>query len=124
MFKVDEARELLTKADIFFGYDDPDDDPKFAQTINLNDAFYWACSDGEYVEDDELPRLAELFFRYGYCGVMYWVAVEKRGGETPEFLDVRRQIEFVTQEEAIRKELPSSSKRAYTKRQYTIGASE
>ena len=124
MFKVDEARELLTKADIFFGCDDPDDDPKFAQMINLNDAFYWACSDGEYVEDEELPRLAELFWRYGYCGVMYWVAVEKRGGETPEFLDVRRKIEFVTQEEAIRKEVPSSSKRAYTKRQYTIGAVE
>ena len=33
----------------------------------------------------------------------------------------QRQVEFVTQEEAIRKEEPSSSKRAYLKRQYTIG---
>jgi hypothetical protein len=121
MFTVDSARELLTKADIFFGCDDPEDDPKWAQMINLNDAFCWACSDAEYVEDSELPRLAELFWRYGNAGVNYWVLVEKRGGEKPEFVDVQRQVEFVTQEEAIRKEEPSSSKRAYLKRQYTIG---
>lgn len=121
MFTIDSARELLTKAGIFFGCDDPDDDPKYAQMINLNDAFYWACSDAEYVEDSELPRLAELFFRYGNAGVNYWVLIEKRGGEKPEFVDVQRQVEFVTQEEAIRKEEPSSSKRAYLKRQYTIG---
>lgn len=121
MFNIESARELLTKADIFFGCDDPEDHPSFAQTINLNDAFYWACSDMQYVEDDELPRLAELFWRYGNAGVMYWVAVEKRGGEKPEFVDVQRHIDFVTQEEAIRKEEPSSSKRAYLKRQYTIG---
>lgn len=123
MLTIDAARELLTKADIFLGYDpeDPDDLPKFAQTINLNDAFYWACSDAEYVEDSELPRLAELFFLYGLCGVYYWVAVEKRGDETPEFVDVRRFIEFVRQEEELRKQEPSSSKRAYLKHQYTLG---
>lgn len=111
----------MTKADIFFGCDDPEDDPKYSQMINLNDAFYWACSDAEYVEDSELPRLAELFWRYGIAGVNYWVLVEKRGGDKPEFVDVQRQVEFVTQEEAICKEEPSSSKRAYLKRQYTIG---
>lgn len=117
MFTIESARELLTKADIFLGCDDPKD----AQTINLNDAFYWACADAEYVEDSELPRLAELFWYYGNAGVNYWVLVEKRGGEKPEFFDVQRQVEFVTQEEAIRKEEPSSSKRAYLNRQYTIG---
>jgi hypothetical protein len=121
MFTVDSARELLTKADIFLGCYDPEDDPKYAQMINLNDAFYWGCSDAEYVDDSELPRLAELFWRYGNAGVNYWVLVEKRGGDKPEFVDVQRQVEFVTQEEAIRKEEPSSSKRAYLKRQYTIG---
>lgn len=123
MFTIDEARELLAKADIFFGYDpeDPDGDPKYAQLINLNDAFYWACSDAEYVDDSELVRLAELFWRYGNAGVMYWVIVEKRHEERVEFVDVNRQIEFVKNEEAIRKEEPSSSKRAYLKRQYTIG---
>lgn len=121
MLTIDSARELLAKAGIFFGCHDPEDDPKYAQTLNLNDAFYWACSDSEYVEDSELPRLAELFWRYGNAGVNYWVLVEKRGGDKPEFVDVQRQVEFVAQEEAIRKEEPSSSRRAYLKRQYTIG---
>ena len=121
MFSVDEARELLTRAEIFFGCDEPDDDPKYAQTINLNDAHFWACSDCEYVEDSELPRLAELFFRYGNCGVNYWVIVEKREMSSVEFNDVNRQVEFVRNEEEIRKSEPSSSKRAYLKKQYTIG---
>ena len=122
MFTIDSARELLTKAGIFFAYDDLEDDPKWAQTINLNDAFYWACSDCECVTDEELPELARLFFCYGWAGVMYWVA-EKRG-DKPEFVNVQRHIEFVKMEEAIRQEEPSSSKRAYLKRQYTIGMCE
>lgn len=120
-FTEANAREFLTLAGVFFGRDEWDDDPKWDQTLNLNDAFCWASSDGEYVEDAELPRVAELFWRYGYTGIEYWVLEEKRGGEIPEFLDVRRQIEFVKNEEAIRKEEPSSSKRAYLQREYTIG---
>lgn len=120
MFSIPDARKLLESAGVFFDLDE-EDGPKWGQTINLNDAFYWACSDCQYVEDEELPRLAELFWRYGNAGVMYWVAVEKRNGEVPEFLDVRRQIEFVQHEEAIRLEEPSSSKRAYLQREYTIG---
>lgn len=121
MFNIASARKLLNEANIFFGCDLPDDDPKWAQMINLNDAFAWACSDCEYVEDEELPRLAELFWLYGWAGVMYWVAVEKRGDENPEFFDVRRHIEFVKNEEEIRKEEPSPSIRAYIKKEYTIG---
>lgn len=116
MFTIEQARELLNKAMIFF-----DEDDMGPQCINLNDAFYWGCADAERVDDSELVRLAELFWLYGNAGVMYWVAVEKRGGEIPEFLDVRRCIEFVKNEEAILKEEPSSSKRAYLHREYTIG---
>jgi hypothetical protein len=123
-FTVESAKKLLEAADVFFGCTDTDDDVRDAQTLNLNDAFYWACSDGEYVQDSELPRLADLFFNYGWAGIMYWVLVEKRNGEVPEFVDVRRQVEFVKNEEAIRVEEPSSSRRAYLKRQYTIGATE
>ena len=59
---------------------------------------------------------------YGWPGIVYWVAVEKRGGIVAEFLNVRRQIEFVKHEEAIRAEQPSPSKRAYLRREYTIGS--
>lgn len=122
MFTVDEAREFLTKAELFFGCTFPDSDPKNAQLLNLNDTFAWSAADGEYVEDEELQRVAELFWHYGYGGVLYWV-VEKRKLEQVEFEDVKRQIEFVRQEESIRAEEPQQSKRAYLKRQYTVGAS-
>ena len=119
---IEEARALLSAANIFFG-------GEFPQEINLNDAFFWACSDGEPVSDEELPELAELFYRYGIAGIDYWV-VTKRGKTEPgwlkpnpvEFLDVNRRIEFVRHEEKLRKEIPSSSKRAYTKLKYTLGA--
>lgn len=120
LFTVDEALSLLTAAEVFFEPDE-DDDPKLARMLNLNDAFFWACSDGEYVSDEDAPRVAELFFRYGRCGVWYWVVVEKRDGSTAEFMDVNRAIEFVRNEEAFRVEFPDSTKRAYTPLTYMIG---
>ena len=123
MFDVDDARELLTSAQVFFDCD-PDDDPMEAQTLNLNDAFYWACADGEHVADNELLRVSELFWRYGIHGIYYWVLVEKRNNAKAEFLDVNRFVEFVTREEELRKAEPSSSRRAYQKVQYTIGTTE
>jgi hypothetical protein len=120
MFTTESARKFLTDAQVFFGRFDEDDGPEWDQTINLNDAMYWACSDCQYVADEELIRVAQLFWRYGYCGILYWVAVEKRGGETPEFLDVRRHIEFVKREEELIKQEPSASIRAYAKYSYTL----
>ena len=119
MFSIDEARKLLTTAKLFFD-PDPEEGMTSAQVLNLNDAFYWACSDAEEVPDDELPRLAELFWHYGNCGVCFWV-LERRGTKTVEFVDLNRFVEFVRAEEAIRTEEPSSSKRAYLKRSYMIG---
>jgi len=121
MFDEDSARDFLSSSGIFFERLFPDDDPKLAQTINLSDVFAWGCADAEYVHDHELPRLAELFFEYGFAGVCYWVAREKRDGIVPEFEDIKRRIQFVANEEAIRQEEPVNYKRAYLKRQYTIG---
>jgi len=114
-FSIDDARKFLLAADIFF----EQDNGMPAQLINLNDALMWGCADCEEVPDDELPKLAELFWRYGWCGLLYWVT--QRRGCRAEFHDVNRMIEFVASEEIIRKEEPSDSKRAYLKRQYTIG---
>lgn len=117
MFSTDKARELLEKADVFFGPDD--DEPEFAQMINFNDTWSWASADGEYVTDAELIIVAELFWRYGWCGILYWAA-EKNQCRS-EFLDNNRFIDFVRQEEAIRREVPDSNKRAYHKAKYTLG---
>lgn len=123
MFSIDAARELLTKADVFFGVDEDDEDSsdeKWNQTLNMNDTWAWACADGEYVPDEELPRVAELFWRYGNCGILFW-ASERNDKMRSEFHDINRFVDFVSQEEAIRDEEPSSSKRAYLKREYTVG---
>lgn len=121
----EKARALLRLAGVFF-YDDEseldeDDSPEMLQMLNLNDTFGWACADGECVPNDELPRLGQLFWKYGYCGILYWVS-ERRHGMTSEFADINRFIEFVRAEEAICEEEPSSNKRAYLKRQYMLGA--
>lgn len=120
-YSIDEARMLLLFAGIFYDDDITEESPELKQVINLNDTFYWACSDCQRVTDDELPRIAELFWRYGWCGVLYWVLVEKRKENLVEFADVNRFIEFVAQEEKIRVDEPSQSRRAYMRRQYTIG---
>ena len=120
---VEEARKLLTDAGLFYGDDDPEEpDPKLNQTLNMNDVWGWAMACGEYVADEELVAVAELFYCYGWCGVLYWMS-EKHNGMQSEFVDNNRFIEFVRQEERIKKELPGSTERAYGKRQYTIGVS-
>lgn len=117
---ADEARELLGRAGLFYGdYDDDDESPKMKQTLNMNDTWFWATAFGEEVTDDELPEVARLFRLYGWCGVLYWVS-EKNDQMRAEFEDVNRFVDFVRAEEAIAKEIPSSSKRAYHKASYTL----
>jgi len=123
MFTTESARALLTTADVFFdgdGDDEDEDDVQLRQTLNLNDTWAWACADGEYVPDEELPRVAELFWRYGNCGLLYWVS-ERNNGLRSEFADINRFIEFVRHEESIRSEVPDSTARAYEQRQYVVG---
>ena len=115
MFSIDDARKFLIAADLFF----EQDDGMPAQMLNLNDTLMWGCADCEQVPDEELPRLARLFWQYGWCGLLYWVT--QRRECRAEFHDVNRAIDFVAAEEAILKEEPNPSKRAYLKRKYTIG---
>jgi hypothetical protein len=119
-YSEDNARKLLDKAGVFFPVDEYDD-PKLGQVLNMNDTWGWACADGEDVSDEELPRVAELFYRYGWCGLLYWVS-ERNEKKRSEFEDVNRFVAFVRAEESIRLEIPGSSKRAYAKREYVIGA--
>lgn len=120
MTTIDNARELLKLADVFYGPDEDDDE--LEQTLNLNDVFGWAMADCEYVPDEDLTSLADMYGRYGWCGVLYWVS-EKRDGMRSEFQDVNRAIDFVRHEEELRKHVPDSSTRAYRKLIYTLGES-
>ena len=119
-FRVEEARELLIAADVFFG-ETEDEDSKFAQMLDMNDTWSWASADGEYVPDEDLPEVARLFSKYGWCGLLYWTS-ERRDQMRSEFADVNRFVEFVRAEEAICREECNDSKRAYLKREYMLGA--
>lgn len=116
--RIAKARALLELADQFYG--DIPGEPEAAQTLNMNDVWGWAMAWGEYVPDEELPRVAELFKRYGDAGVLYWVS-EHHGQMRSEFEDNNRFIDFVRHEEKLRQEVPDSNKRAYKKLKYTLG---
>ena len=88
----------------------------------MNDTWCWACAMGEYVPDKSLPEVAELFWRYGNAGLLYWVS-ERNNGMRSEFHDVNRMASFVRHEEKLRKKVPSSSARAYKRIKYTLGKS-
>ena len=115
--KVRQAFALLEAAGLFF---EPDDESPFPHTLNLNDVWSWASADGEDVPDECAVELRDLFYRYGWCGVLYWYS-ERHNKCRSEFQDVNRFIDFVRHEEELRKREPSSSKRAYQKITYTLG---
>lgn len=109
---------LLQAMDIVF--EDGDEIDHYAQTLNMNDVWGWATAWGEYIPDEELPRVGDLLNRYGWCGALYWMS-ERHAQMRSEFEDINRFVEFVRREEQIRKDSPGSSARAYKKVCYAIG---
>ena len=117
MFTIERAREMLCNAGVFYYNSEEElkkycDDDESLQVLNMNDVWGWACADCEEVSDDELPELATLFFRYGFCGVLYWVS-KKRNNCRSEFYHYNRMIDFVEQEEKLRSGSKSESEYAY-----------
>lgn len=116
------AFNTLTMCGVFFDVEDDEDTPlapKWGQTLNLNDTFSYACADGEFVSDDQMVRVEDLYSRYGLCGIYYWVS-EQRGQCKSEFAGINRMIDFVREEEKIRS-AHGSLNAAFTVRSYTIG---
>lgn len=139
-FTVESAKKLLWEADVF--YEDRDtmtqvraiighdidagrkaEIEEDMQTLNMNDVFGWAKGFGQYVPDKELPEVARLFWAYGFNGLVYWVSKQNNNMRS-EFEDVNRAIDFVRHEEDIVKQIPDSSKRAYKKIVYFLGANK
>jgi hypothetical protein len=120
MFSVEDSRKLLEQANLFFYNSDEEEYKECYQMLNMNDVWAWACADGQEVPDDKLQEVADLFWRYGNCGILYWVSKQNHNCRS-EFFDNNRFIDFVEQEEKLRKEIPSSDERAYKKITYTIG---
>lgn len=120
MFSVEDSRKLLEQANLFYYNSDEEEADECRQMLNMNDVWAWACADGQEVSDDQLQEVADLFWRYGWCGVLYWVSQQNNNCRS-EFFDNNRFIDFVEQEEKIRKEIPDSSTRAYRDIVYEIG---
>ncbi len=124
--KEQQAFEFLKAMGIFFIDYDDDTFEDVELTIdselilNQNDVWAWGCAMGELVKREEIPELADLAMRYGWCGILYWVS-KKNNDLRSEFVDNNRFIDFVANEERIRKEEPDIDKRAYYKVSYTIG---
>lgn len=112
-----EEAWALVKANPCY-YHDAEESPKHGMI--MNDVWGWACADGFDVSDENIVRVAELLFRYGFCGLLYYQAIELNQYFRSEFTDNNRSLQFVIQEEAIRKEVPDSNKRAYAKRSYVV----
>jgi hypothetical protein len=113
----EDALTMLKSADVFY-YED-DEDPQAEQTLNMNDTWGWGLAWGEYVSDDELPEVGRLFFKYGFCGLLYWMS-RKHDNMRSEFFHYNRMLEFVENEEKLRSKYPSSSQLAYAKASYRV----
>jgi len=114
--QIAEGKRVL-RASGYLYYDGPDEPIE----LNMNDTWGWAVAWGEFVPDEKILEVVSLFSRYGYCGLLYWVSEQNEQMQS-EFEDVNRFVDFVRKEEELRKAEPDSSKRAYKKVSYTLGA--
>lgn len=122
-FTQQSALALLRAADVFYWNEHDPEDPQTDRMLNMNDTWAWATAFGEYVPDECLVEVAELFCQYGRCGLLYWVS-ERNGKMRSEFHDVNRCVEFVRYEEEFKQFTPTSSMQAYTPYSYTLGLPE
>lgn len=89
-------------------------DGKFS--INMNDTWAWTLAWHVDVPSESLSEVAGLFRRWGFAGILYWVAKTKgQNGELlrSEFKDINRFVDFVHFEETLRSAVPNSSQRAF-----------
>ena len=126
IFQDKESALAFLKAGRAF-FDIDEDEPQeleLNQCLNMNDTFAWALAYGPRVPDECLIEVADLFLRYGNCGLCYWCTIHPDPEErilASEFEDVQRGIEFVRYEEELRRSMPESNKRAYHKLVYKLG---
>ena len=111
---IDEAKQAILP------YCYPQDEETPGLTLNMNDTWGWAIAWGEPVPDEKITELSGLIWEYGNAGVLYWVS-EQHGGMRSEFHDINRFVDFVRREERLKKAVPDSNRRAYTKLTYTLG---
>ena len=111
---IDEAKQAIMP------YCYAQDEDTKGIVLNMNDTWCWASGWGEEVPDDKILEVADLIWWYGYAGALYWVS-EQHGGMRSEFHDINRFVDFVRNEERLKKDVPDSNRRAYKRLAYTLG---
>lgn len=46
--------------------------------LNLNDTWYYASADGEFIEKNEYEEIADWFRKYGRAGLLYWAYLKRK----------------------------------------------
>lgn len=54
--------------------------------LNMNDMFYWACADGEYVEIEDLPLLEQSYKEADDGALLYVARKRKMRPQLPVFM--------------------------------------
>ena len=113
--EAEEAWALLKACPLY--RHDPEDSPH--HYIIMSDVWAWALGDAIKLTDENVVRVAELYDRYGFCGLLYH-EIERGRYTCSEFTDYNRMIQFVENEERIRREVTDLNRRGYHKAEYTI----
>lgn len=100
-------------------YHDAEESPK--HWITMNDVWGWACADGFELTAANVDRVADLYDRYGFGGLLLAHKELEPGHYASEFRDNNRFLQFAEREEQIRKRVPDSNRRAYHRAVYLVG---
>jgi hypothetical protein len=65
---------------VFFSHYDMDWDNRFHAAVNCGDTFFYATADAEDITPGQAEQVRDFYERYGWAGVVAWVA-KKRGIE-------------------------------------------
>ena len=70
--------------------------------LNVNDTFGFGCADAEPVPFRSLEKVADLYKRYGYHGIVAWVAKERNSWpihcscqhDGPKFIEACKELGY------------------------------
>jgi len=69
-----QAFYQLVKNEVGFVVESEDAPEHFGLLLNVNDTFAFACADAELVAWEDMVEVYDLYNRYGYHGIVAWVA--------------------------------------------------
>lgn len=69
----------------------------FHVTLNMNDTFDWATADAEDIAVEDIPKLVEVYQKFGHAGIDAFAALQ-RGYDVMDHPAVRTQLYYAAKE--------------------------